>query len=206
MNSHPSANTHDALSLKGRTGLRRILDAGGYSLMGLRAAYRGEAAFRQLLLLNAVLLPLACLVDVSRSERLLLMLVPLGLLVIVLAWAFDLPATIAAILIAVDAIAFIWAWWLIGRRVRSYSYCERGEDLLVSSGILFRRLVIVPYGRMQLVDVKAGPIDRALGITTVQLHTAAATTDAAIPGLEAQVAADLRDRLARRGESRSAGL
>jgi len=82
MNSHPSANTHDALSLKGRTGLRRILDAGGYSLMGLRAAYRGEAAFRQLLLLNAVLLPLACLVDVSRSERLLLMLVPLLSLIV----------------------------------------------------------------------------------------------------------------------------
>jgi len=142
----------------------------------------------------------------ARRIVLLLMLMPLGLLVIVLALVFELPATIAAILIAVDAIAFIWAWWLIGRRVRSYSYCERGEDLLVSSGILFRRLVIVPYGRMQLVDVKAGPIDRALGITTVQLHTAAATTDAAIPGLEAQVAADLRDRLARRGESRSAGL
>ena len=82
MNNHPSADTHDALSLKGRTGLRRILDAGGYSLMGLRAAYRGEAAFRQLLLLNAVLLPLACLVDVSRSERLLLMLVPLLSLIV----------------------------------------------------------------------------------------------------------------------------
>jgi len=82
MNSHSSADTHDALSLKGRTGLRRILDAGGYSLMGLRAAYRGEAAFRQLLLLNAVLLPLACLVDVSRSERLLLMLVPLLSLIV----------------------------------------------------------------------------------------------------------------------------
>jgi diacylglycerol kinase (ATP) len=82
MNSQPSADTHDALSLKGRTGLRRILDAGGYSLMGLRAAYRGEAAFRQLLLLNAVLLPLACLVDVSRSERLLLMLVPLLSLIV----------------------------------------------------------------------------------------------------------------------------
>ncbi len=142
----------------------------------------------------------------ARRIVLLFTLVPLALFVIVLAWVLELPVTIAAIVLGVDAIAFIWAWWLIGRRVRSYAYCERGEDLLVSSGILFRRLVIVPYGRMQLVDVKAGPIDRTLGITTVQLHTAAATTDAAIPGLEPQVAADLRDRLARRGESRSAGL
>lgn len=101
---------------------------------------------------------------------------------------------------------FVWLWWLIGRRVRSFGYAERGDDLLVGSGIMFRRLVIVPYGRMQLVDVKAGPIDRMLGVTTVQLHTAAATTDATIPGLAPAVAADLRDRLARRGEQRSAGL
>jgi membrane protein YdbS with pleckstrin-like domain len=59
---------------------------------------------------------------------------------------------------------------------------------------------------MQLVDVKAGPIDRWRGVTTVQLHTAAATTDASIPGLEPAVAADLRDRLARRGEERTTGL
>ncbi len=82
MSSKPTAETHDALSLKGRTGLRRILDAGSYSLMGLQAAYRGEAAFRQLLLLNVVLLPLACLVEVTRSERVLLMLVPLLSLIV----------------------------------------------------------------------------------------------------------------------------
>ena len=103
-------------------------------------------------------------------------------------------------------VVFGWLWWLIGRRVRSFGYAERGDDLLVTSGIMFRRLVVVPYGRMQLVDVKAGPIDRLLGVTTVQLHTAAATTDAKIPGLVPQVAADVRDRLAARGEQRSAGL
>jgi membrane protein YdbS with pleckstrin-like domain len=106
----------------------------------------------------------------------------------------------------VALIAFIWLWWLIGRRVRSYGYAERADDLLVRSGIMFRRLVIVPYGRMQLVDVTAGPIDRLLGVTTVQLHTAAATTDATIPGLEPAIAAALRDRLARQGEMRGAGL
>jgi membrane protein YdbS with pleckstrin-like domain len=59
---------------------------------------------------------------------------------------------------------------------------------------------------MQLVDLRAGPIDRALGIATLQLHTAAATTDAAIPGLVPEVAAALRDRLAALGEQRAAGL
>jgi len=110
------------------------------------------------------------------------------------------------LLLLVDLVVLAWIWWLIGRRVRSWGYAERADDLLVTSGILYRRLVIVPYGRMQLVDLKAGPIHRALGIMTVQLHTAAATTDASIPGLPPEVAADLRDRLAARGEQRSAGL
>ena len=72
----------DALSFKGRSGLTRILNATGYSLAGLRAVYRGEAAFRQLVWLNLVLLPLACLLDVSRVERVLLMLTPLLALVV----------------------------------------------------------------------------------------------------------------------------
>jgi len=118
----------------------------------------------------------------------------------------DVPKAVPLIVGVVALVAFVWIWIVIGRRVRSWGYAERADDLLVTSGILFRRLVIVPYGRMQLVDVKAGPLHRALGITTVQLHTAAATTDASIPGLTPDVAADLRDRLARRGEERSAGL
>lgn len=44
---------------KGRTGLDRIRAAAGYSLAGLRAAYRGESAFRQEVWLAAVLLPAA---------------------------------------------------------------------------------------------------------------------------------------------------
>ena len=100
----------------------------------------------------------------------------------------------------------VWTNWLIGRRVRSFGYAERGDDLLVTSGIMFRRLVVVPYGRMQLVDITAGPLDRALGVATVQLHTASAGTDATIPGLPPQEAAGLRDRLAALGEQRSAGL
>jgi len=118
----------------------------------------------------------------------------------------DVPRWVAGVAAGAAVVVFGWLWWLIGRRVRSFGYAERGDDLLVTSGIMFRRLVIVPYGRMQLVDVKAGPIDRWLGVTTVQLHTASATTDASIPGLEPDVAAALRDRLARRGEQRSAGL
>jgi len=123
-----------------------------------------------------------------------------------LAFVPGLPDAVSAVVLLLALVVIAWIWWLIGRRVRSWGYAERDDDLLVTRGIMFRRLVIVPYGRMQLVDLRAGPIHRWLGIATVQLHTAAATTDASIPGLTPALAADLRDRLARRGEQRSAGL
>jgi diacylglycerol kinase (ATP) len=69
-------------ALKGRRGLARLWHASGYSWNGLRAAYRGEAAFRQLLALNVLLVPVALLLDVSRVERVVLIAVlVLGLIV-----------------------------------------------------------------------------------------------------------------------------
>jgi diacylglycerol kinase (ATP) len=44
---------------KGRTGLDRVLRATGYSLAGLKTAYRGESAFRQEAWIAVVLLPAA---------------------------------------------------------------------------------------------------------------------------------------------------
>ena len=113
---------------------------------------------------------------------------------------------LAAIVFLIGVAAIGWAFVVVGRAVRSWGYAERAEDLLVTRGILFRQLVVVPYGRMQFVDVTAGPLDRRFGLATVQLHTAAAATDAQIPGLVPAEAARLRDRLAARGEASSAGL
>ena len=67
---------------KGRTGLKRILNAAGYSWDGLCAAFTGEAAFRQLVLLNVVLVPLAFVLDVSRGERAILVAVCLLALIV----------------------------------------------------------------------------------------------------------------------------
>lgn len=70
-------DSKSARELKGGTGIRRILNAAGYSMQGFRAAFRTEPAFRQLVLLNAILLPVALWVDVSPAERALLLLTPL---------------------------------------------------------------------------------------------------------------------------------
>ena len=94
----------------------------------------------------------------------------------------------------------------VQRRWAAWGYLEREDDLLVRRGVVVRRTSVVPYGRMQYVDVTAGPLDRRMGLATVTLHTAAAATDASVPGLLEPEAARLRDRLAALGEARQAGV
>ncbi|WP_327254287.1 PH domain-containing protein [Streptomyces sp. NBC_01244] len=99
-----------------------------------------------------------------------------------------------------------WGWVMLGRNWRSWRYAERADDLLISRGVMWREQTVVPYGRMQLVEVTSGPLERRFGLASVQLHTAAAATDAKIPGLAPEEAERLRDRLTELGEARSAGL
>lgn len=113
---------------------------------------------------------------------------------------------VTALVLVIAAGVLAWGWWLIGRNWQSWGYAERGDDLLVTHGVLFKTLVVVPYGRMQFVDVTAGPLERKFGIAKVQLHTATPATDAEIPGLTPEEAERLRDRLAALGEARAAGL
>jgi uncharacterized protein len=94
----------------------------------------------------------------------------------------------------------------IVRAVLVWGYAERERDMLVRHGLLIRRLSIVPYARMQFVDVTAGPLERAFSLATVQLHTASAASDARVPGLPPAEAARLRDRLAALGEDQGEGL
>jgi membrane protein YdbS with pleckstrin-like domain len=90
--------------------------------------------------------------------------------------------------------------------VRAIGYVLREDDLVFRRGILYSRLVAVPYGRMQLVDITRGPVARALGLAELRLVTAAASTDVTLPGLPEQAAAELRDELVARAESRRVGL
>ncbi|MEJ6120765.1 diacylglycerol kinase [Vibrio sp. 2-Bac 85] len=54
------------------TGIKRIFLAFGYSLKGIKSAFKHEAAFRQEVLLAIILIPIALLVDVTKVERILL--------------------------------------------------------------------------------------------------------------------------------------
>lgn len=121
----------------------------------------------------------------------------LGILV---TWWAGAPVLVAAVAVAGFGAA------VITRQVRAWGYDVGTDALTVRHGVMVRELVVVPYARMQYVDVEAGPLERRFGIATIQLHTASASTDARIPGLPTRDAAELRDELARLGETRSVGL
>jgi membrane protein YdbS with pleckstrin-like domain len=129
--------------------------------------------------------------------------VTLGLTVLLWLTASSVAGLIALVVCLVLAAG---EWVLLRGRYRSWGYAEREDDLLIRQGFLFRRLSVVPYGRMQFVDVTAGPVERIFGLSTVKLHTAAAATDAKLPGLANAEAERLRDRLASLGEAQASGL
>ena len=144
------------------------------------------------------------LLQVRRALSLLLVTLP-GLVATAVLAVLLGPAEAAAAAVATAALTGLLLV-AVERRFAAWGYLEREDDLLVRRGVLVRRTSVVPYGRMQYVDVTAGPLDRRLGLATVTLHTAAAATDASVPGLLAPEAARLRDRLAALGEARQAGV
>ena len=103
-------------------------------------------------------------------------------------------------------VILVWTLAILPRQARSIGYQLREDDLVFRRGILWQRFVAVPYGRMQLVDITHGPLDRGFGIAQLKFVTAAATTGVVIPGLEQQTAETLRDHLIEVAESRRTGL
>ena len=103
-------------------------------------------------------------------------------------------------------VILVWTLAILPRQARSIGYQLREDDLVFRRGILWQRFVAVPYGRMQLVDITHGPLDRGFGIAQLKFVTAAATTGVVIPGLEQQTAETLRDHLVEVAESRRTGL
>lgn len=80
MDHRNSAAVQDGRALKGKRGLRRVLNATRYSIDGFAAAWQNEDAFRQEALLAAVMIPAALLLPVGVVEKILLV----GVVVLVL--------------------------------------------------------------------------------------------------------------------------
>jgi membrane protein YdbS with pleckstrin-like domain len=144
----------------------------------------------------------------ARMRRVVVAFVAILLLAVLalLAWLLSLPVVVwLSVGVFVVALAAV-GWVQVGRNARWWAYAERDEELYVRHGVMYRRLVVVPYGRMQYVDVQSGPLEQVFRIASVHLHTASPGTSARIPGLPAEEAARLRDRLTSLGEAQAAGL
>ncbi|MDO5025403.1 MAG: PH domain-containing protein [Trueperella sp.] len=113
-------------------------------------------------------------------------------------WIWVFPAVVAAL--------FGWSLWVTVRRARVIGYAELDEELLVRSGIMFQKLSVVPYGRMQQVEINSGPLLANSGLATVELVTASADTNAKIPGVTRAEAERLRTKLTALGNSNMEGL
>jgi membrane protein YdbS with pleckstrin-like domain len=131
---------------------------------------------------------------------------------------------LAIVLIAAAVVAFVfdqlWAWipagvivlvtlitlLILPRQAKAIGYMLRADDIVFRKGILWQRMIAVPYGRMQLVDITQGPLDRAFGVSQLKMVTAAATTGVQIPGLTQAAAEALRDTLIEVAETRRTGL
>ena len=129
-----------------------------------------------------------------------------GYLVVALVLADEKPPLAVHLIVAAVALVLLVNAVLAFRRVRAIGYVLREDDLLFRRGIMFERVIAVPYGRLQLVDVTRGPLLRALGVATLKFVTASVATGVNLPGLPEAEAEALRDRLVELAETRRSGL
>lgn len=107
---------------------------------------------------------------------------------------------------ALVLVLWVWDFWLIGRQVSAHRYLEGAEHFFVAKGRWWRSVTVVPYGRIQFVDLTEGPLLRAFGLARLKLNTASVTSDAAIVGIPREEAQAIRERLSNRARERMAGL
>lgn len=138
-------------------------------------------------------------------DMIVLVVLIAGLIWTITTFGFE-RAWIAVIALSVLIIFSLAASIFAFRRVRSIGYIFRSDDFVFRTGVMWERVVSVPYGRLQLVDINRGPILRMLGLSELKFETAATVTQVKLPGLTEVVAEQVRDRLIELSETRRSGL
>jgi membrane protein YdbS with pleckstrin-like domain len=110
-------------------------------------------------------------------------------------WAWIAGVAGAAVVLAC-VFGLVWLWPAHEHAHFRFEVTELG--LYVARGWLWRRWEVVPYARIETVDIKSGPLLRAFGLVAVLVATAAAKGGTGIPGLERTAADTLVEELARR--------
>ncbi len=92
------------------------------------------------------------------------------------------------------AALFVWRWPL--RRYNARGYDLGRDRLRVARGVWWRSDTIVPFGRVQHIDVDRGPLERAFGLSTIVLHTAGNhNASISLPGLLDEDAQAMREEI-----------
>ena len=122
---------------------------------------------------------------------------------------FVLPFAIGALAMEIAGVlprgaflvpVLLLAIWLIVRaplrRYHARGYQMGGDRLRVVRGLLFQSDTVVPFGRVQHIDIARGPLERYFGLSTLVLHTAG-THNASIllPGLGEEQAVAMRETI-----------
>ncbi|CAM2067149.1 PH domain-containing protein [Sulfidibacter corallicola] len=85
---------------------------------------------------------------------------------------------------------------------RHWGYALRDHDLLIRTGVLWKRIYAVPFARIQHVDTHSGPIERSFNLANLIIHTAGAQLGSLeVPGLPIEEAEALRDYLSEVGHT-----
>lgn len=124
----------------------------------------------------------------------------LGLWVaVVLAGSAGVGAVVPGLLVAVvlAVVGGLLVRWWTGLVWRSWQFRVGEGALHLRHGVVSRRESTIPYHRVQHIDLEAGPLERRLGLTSLILRTASASSDSTVPGIDAGEADALRARILR---------
>ena len=136
----------------------------------------------------------------QRFSRLLLVGIPTLIAFGIAASTVLRGELVAVTVVTLIAVNIVFALFWPALEYSAFRYAVRDADLLVQSGVLFRRWSSIPHNRIQHVDTRQGPLERAFGLSRLLVFTAAGmSADGSIPGLRTEEAERLRDVLSRRG-------
>lgn len=100
------------------------------------------------------------------------------------------------IIVPLAIILYWWVWVVPKRRYSHWGYDAGDDRLRIERGYLFYSDTMVPYGRIQHIDVDQGPIERRYDLATLSAHTAGTHgSTITLPGLKHADAIGLRERI-----------
>jgi membrane protein YdbS with pleckstrin-like domain len=107
---------------------------------------------------------------------------------------FNLPETLLWVSGTVIAVLLMLFLFFTPAVFRVKKYGIRSRDILYRSGLIFRSTVIVPFNRVQHIEIKTSPADRLFGLARLKIYTAGGSqSDLTIPGLRAETAGRIKE-------------